>query len=423
VIAEAESYWKRFYGEFDARMPDPRWGEALRALPAHAAIAINDSAPDAAVVNYNVFNRDGVYMVSMLQKAGQWKLAAEALDYFLQHPFSGRAWPEADNPGQILWSAGEQWLFARDREWLAHTYGAVRQLARMIEYYRTTPGPHRVSLRGIGFGPGEQHELKPGTCDGFHPEYTEAFDIAGLRSAAALAETAGFREQAGRWRGLAERLFAEYDARFGDRLARQYGSYAVLWPCRLYPRTAGKAFEQFRTTAAQKPGSRRYFSLATAHQGLLAGNRAAAHGTIAMHLDHPHMQHWYAFDEGGGSGSGGWQRTRTNWPHSSDKPGENLSAAMPHGRATAEMWLLMRDAVVFEDDGALVLFAGIAPEWFADPSGMSVSLWRTQYGSLSLEWKPGALRIGGDADPPRGFRLALPDGVVEVPRGSQSWRR
>ncbi|HET8550774.1 MAG TPA: hypothetical protein VFL57_22355, partial [Bryobacteraceae bacterium] len=210
VIAEAESYWNRFYGDFSARMPDPRWAEALRAMLAHAALAMNEGAPDVAVVNYNVFNRDAVYVVSMLQKAGQWKLAAEALDYLMQHPFNGRAYPEADNPGQVLWSLGEQWLITRDREWLAHSYGAARQLARMIEYYRTTPGPHRVSMRGIGYGPGEPHELKPGRCDGFHPEYTEAFDIAGLRSAAVLAEASGSREQAARWSGLAERLFSEY---------------------------------------------------------------------------------------------------------------------------------------------------------------------------------------------------------------------
>jgi hypothetical protein len=358
----------------------------------------------------------------MLQKAGQWTLAARALDYFIEHPFNGRAYPEADNPGQVLWALGEQWLVTRDREWLARTSAPVRQLARMIEYYRTTPGPHRVSMRGIGFGAGEPHELKPGRCDGFHPEYTEAFDIAGMRSAAMLAEAAGLADQAARWRTLADRLFADYDSRFGDRLPRQYGSYSVLWPCRLYPRASGKAYAQFRGVGAQKPASWRYFPLATAHQGLLAGNRASAHGTIAMHLDHPHMQSWYAFDEGGGSASGGWQRVRTTWPHSADRPGDNLSVAMPHSWATAEMWLLMRDAIVYEEEGALVLFAGVAPEWFAEPAGMTVSTWRTHYGSLSLEWRPGSLRVGGDADPPNGFRLALPGRTVELPHGAKTWR-
>jgi hypothetical protein len=96
--------------------------------------------------------------------------------------------------------------------------------------------------------------------------------------------------------------------------------------------------------------------------------------------------------------------------------------AMPHAWATAEMWLLMRDSVVFEDDGALVLFAGVEPGWFADPRGMSIAAWKTHYGSLSFEWKPGSLRIGGDADPPRGYRLMLPSGMVELPRGSREWR-
>ena len=79
---------------------------------------MNEGAPDVAVVNYNVFNRDGVYVANILQKAGRADLAAEAIDYFLAHPFNGRSYPEADNPGQILWILGEHWRFARDRTWL-----------------------------------------------------------------------------------------------------------------------------------------------------------------------------------------------------------------------------------------------------------------------------------------------------------------
>ena len=49
-----------------------------------------------------------------------------------------------------------------------------------------------------------------------------------------------------------------------------------------------------------------------AHQGLLAGNRKAGYGTLKVHLDHEQMKEWYAFDEGGKSGSGGWGRVRTH---------------------------------------------------------------------------------------------------------------
>lgn len=38
---------------------------------AHAALSINEGAPDVAVVNYPVYTRDGVYTASDLATANQ----------------------------------------------------------------------------------------------------------------------------------------------------------------------------------------------------------------------------------------------------------------------------------------------------------------------------------------------------------------
>ena len=127
-----------------------------------------------------------------------------------------------------------------------------------------------------------------------------------------------------------------YDRAYGSNLPDKYGSYCVLWPCRLYPFAQGPAYEQFKGLGPQKPESWRYFPPARAHQSLLAGNREAGHRTLDLHLDHPQMRHWYAFDEGGKSGSGGWGHLRTTW---------NGDVAMPHGWAIAEVHLLLRDCL------------------------------------------------------------------------------
>ena len=82
------------------------------------------------------------------------------------------------------------------------------------------------------FGPAlpeeKRRELKPGRCDGNHPEYTEAFDIAGLYGAAILAEAIGKSTDAAKWRTLADRLLEIYDEKFGADLGKEYGSYSVL---------------------------------------------------------------------------------------------------------------------------------------------------------------------------------------------------
>ena len=410
LFAEARAYWNTLVGKVELRLPDDRWSEAFAAVVGHAALAMNEGAPDVAVVNYNVFNRDGVYVANILQKAGRADLAAEAIDYFLAHPFNGRSYPEADNPGQILWIVGEHWRFTRDQAWLERVYPAARKLAAMIRYYRTTDGPHWVRMNGLAFGadvPAEKRrELKPGRCDGHNPAYTEAFDLAGLRAAAALAEGMGRSGDAARYSAFAAELFQQYDDTYGSNLPDKYGSYCVLWPCRLYPFTEGRAYEQFRGLGPQEPKSWRYFPLARAHQGLLAGSRQAGYGTLDLHLDHPQMRNWYAFDEGGKSGSGGWQHLRTTW---------NVSVAMPHGWAIAEVHLLIRDCLVHEDGQRLVLFAGIPESWFRHPAGITIRNLPTHFGMLDAAWKVAhggaTLRLGGDADPPDGFVLSLPESL------------
>lgn len=418
VFDEAWDFWQSFCGRTGIALPDSQWSDALRAILGHVSMAMNEDAPDVTVVNYNVYNRDGIYTTNILQKSGRFELAARAIDYFLAHPFNGRTIPEADNPGQLLWIIGEHWLMTGDRRWLERVYPSVVKLAELIIYCRTTPGPHEIKADSLEHGealppdqPGERvaqkrHELKPGSCDGYHPEYTEAFDIAGLRAAAGIAGALDRQEQAACWLAQADGLLRVYGEKFGADLRKGYGNYSVLWPCRLYPLNRGPAHDQFRMNGSYESTSWRYFPLATAHQGLYTGNRNSGCDTIRRHLDHPQMHGWYVFDEGGGSGAGGWAHVRTNW---------NPSVAMPHGWAIAELWLLMRDCLVFEDSRKLVLLSGVPPEWFRSPIPIELTDMPTHFGLLSLRYEAkgdnATLTIHGGARPPDGFTLRLPPGL------------
>ncbi len=418
LFREAEFYWQTLSGKVKLRVPDRRWSDGFTAMVSHCALNMNEGAPDVAVVNFNVFNRDGVYLANIFQKSGNFKLAETAIDYFLSHPFNGRVQPEADNPGQILWILGEHWLFTRDRAWLERIFPSARQLAEMIRYYRTTPGPHWVCDTSLDFGdrlpPRQRKELKPGACDGYHPAYTEAYDIAGLRAAALLADFAGRPSEALAWRQLSQELFRQYDLRFGRDLPKDYGGYCVLWPCRLYSLDQGSGYNQFRTLGAQKPADWRYFPLARAHQGLLAGNRSAGWETLQLHFDHPQMKGWYALDEGGPSGVGGWHYLKTSWPVSPLPWDEKTrgSCAMPHGWSIAEAVLLLRDCLMFEDQDRLVLFAGIPESWFLHPDGMEIENLPSHFGPISFAWMLREhevwLRFYRVSHPPCGMVLRLP---------------
>ncbi len=289
LFEEARAYGNVLAGRIQLDLPDARWPQALAAILGHVALAMNEGAPDVTVVNYNVFNRDGVYVANILQKSGRFDLAERAIDYFLRHPFNGRVQVEADNPGQILWVMGQHWLIGRDRRWLQRVYPAVARIAALIRYYRTTPPPHYVKATRLEFGealppdqPGDtpahkRQVLEGGACDGFNPSYTEAFDMAGLRAAALMARALDKTEEARACEQLAASLMANYDRSFGAALPAGYGSYSVLWPCRLYPLQEGTAFEQFKNFGGgrSRPAGAD-FPWPRAHQGLLCGNRGRA---------------------------------------------------------------------------------------------------------------------------------------------------
>jgi hypothetical protein len=258
--------------------PDKRWVECFAAIAGHTALSMNEDAPDVTMMNDNVYNRDGVYSANILEKSGNLDLAAACISgYFFKHPFSGRSYPEADNPGQVLWCTGQQWLMNRDWAWLDTVYPSVRKLASMIHYYRMSPRPLYIDMNSLEFGAAvpveRRREFVPGACDGSNFNDTEAFDLAGMRAAALLAEAAGKRDEAYALGKFADTLFTQYDSRYGSNLGSGYGSYSVLWPCRLYPLTSGKAYEQFRANGPPRrragaisplPGRTRDCSRATA---------------------------------------------------------------------------------------------------------------------------------------------------------------
>ena len=97
---------------------------------------------------------------------------------------------------------------------------------------------------------------------------------------------------------------------------------------------------------------------------------------------------------------------------------------MPHGWAIAEVWLLLRDCLLFEDAGRLVLLAGVPPEWFRDERGMSVNRLATEFGLCSFRYAPrreggGELILSGEAQPPLGFVLRHPNGDVAAPASAK----
>jgi len=79
---------------------------------------------------------------------------------------------------------------------------------------------------------------------------------------------------------------------------------------------------------------------------------------------------------------------------------------MPHGWAAAELVNLVRDMLLYEDGGRLVIGAGVPPSWRGQP--FSAKGVPTQWGRADvIVSADGAVQVTGVA-PPGGISLALP---------------
>jgi hypothetical protein len=94
------------------------------------------------------------------------------------------------------------------------------------------------------------------------------------------------------------------------------------------------------------------------------------------------------------------------WAEGVDPKGGFGEGDMPHGWAAAELVNLVHDMLAYEQDGQLIVGAGVPPEWKGKP--FSAHGLPTQFGNLDLDVSAdGAVRVSG-VTPPKGAVLRFP---------------
>ncbi|MCA9253517.1 MAG: discoidin domain-containing protein [Phycisphaerales bacterium] len=86
---------------------------------------------------------------------------------------------------------------------------------------------------------------------------------------------------------------------------------------------------------------------------------------------------------------------------------------MPHTWVGSALINSVRSMFVYERDGQLVLLAGVDQKWLAEDSGVAFEGFPTYFGTLSVQASMSGntmtVDLSGDARPPKGFRLVLPN--------------
>lgn len=424
-------FWSDIQNRYYILLPDKEWSTGFWGATGHLIQSVQrDGRIPVTPINYGVFVRNAAYMIHALLVAGQNEYARQAIDYLLKHPWEGRPYPEGDTPGHLLWIVHKYWLFTRDETWLKQKLPAIRNLAQgiltmrsdgmrpievdLLGQKRTIPASPRVAQQlQQKAGKPSPFRLNYGTMDQGGLLYVNLVNLTGLWAAAdMLREVAP--EEADNLRYIHDDYLREFtgllEALGYDFGYDQRGYCFAMWPAQIH-RFVPKAKNYFAKTmfTSQTPTfTWKYLDMDYAHNFLLAGHRSAGCGVVRRYLNLYTFKTWRLLDEGGPSAEGYWAKlSNGKWAR---------EIAIPHGWSLASLILLMRDALVYEDDGALVLLSGIPPEWFGAGKKLAYSL-PTEYGIVRVYMECKEMNIVLVVDiaktPPKGIYLALPETLGE----------
>ncbi len=346
-----------------------------------------------ATVYRSFWLRDGSYMASALSTAGWFADARTSLDYFLQVQPPDGGWnspsTQWDSLGQAPWGLYRYAELSGDGTWLARIFPALQQGVDFTRNARQTTLVQPLPVTGLmipGWGDGGM-----GVTD--YCLHQNVWALFGEKLALQAARLLGHGSEE-----LAiAREYADYQSRLADALSLSFVSsaeFGYLPPLFLNPANVSWG------------------------QGL-----AALEPTEVL-LDNPQMREtvrWLESREVEGIPIGlGWQAAGV-WPYAAadlakgylrwnerdraialfyaivnhayptgswieeiDPTTRIGTGDMPHGWAAANHVLLLRDLLLYESNGALVVGAGVPDSWLQGPSPIQVTAAPTAFGPVSV---------------------------------------
>jgi len=361
----------------------------------------------------DVWLRDGARAIAALAVAGHTELARDLARGFLLLQWPSGAFlsqrGQLDGVGQALWAFEQSWL---------RPPGAGAELAEIADAAAAAERWFRLQ-RELGLRlEGDFPKLLPyaeprdGELTRAQLVGNDAWAIAGLRAASRLlaaAGRAGEAAEAGRGADLWREAFVEALARTGhpdlpaswQGPGRDWGNYAVAWPCAALPADDPRiaAFARRLWAAGGGAGLTFYATPDSLHGylgadlgvwAMLTGRRAEADSVIDAHL------HWRT-----ASGTAGEYFDRDG------RFGGNLP---PHPTSAAAALLLVRHALVYDDGDTLRLTLGARERWWR---GARIERTPTRWGVMDLEFSAGPSSARWKWSPvPAWTALTLPPGAV-----------
>lgn len=395
--------WKKLL-RIKLDLPDKRFADALNCQLTHLYMFTVANSIRITPISYPIWwLRDGAYILNALNRGGLHEFCERACKEVADKDAFGGFGSEGDGPSDGIWILSEHYLLTRDKEFLKDIYPHIKRKADLLIKMRKTEVPIKIftefSIPKCMLEPNNdilctasKDGIIYGRMDHHYPVFfINGFAYLALKRAAICTRELGlddslYEQEA---QALKEALYKKAKDTFGED-ERDYNS--AFWPAGWTSKDdkfIESKFKEFWDTIRCPGGNHQpeqlwsYFEAGQAHNYLLMGQREKAWISIDWFLKNHTAPGLYTYPEAiDGNTSLLWPRTR-GW--------DDVNYVTPHGWTAAEVFHLLRECLVREEEDTLILGTGVPEGWMSE--SFKVENLPTHFGNLSYQYDPATMEL------------------------------
>lgn len=395
--AQMLDFWRQQLYQVQLELPDKRFSDAYYSMLAQFLMATVDHEVRISTITYPLFwLRDGAYLINALDKAGLHGVVRQQLERLQDRIFASGFGAEPDAFGEGIWIFLTHFLLTHDTTWLQEVYPAVKTRAEWIIRARHTqnylyadtearvPGGRFAADTDLICEPARDGLIQ-GRMDWHRPLiWINAFSYLGLHGTAQLATAIGYEEDARHFEQEAEELRQALHIYGIEQFGKnERDTVCAFWPTGAFSRQK-EAFRDYfehwwQRVRLQGRGEYRpeplwkYFEIGQAHNYLYLGERNRAVQTVNYYLKHHDVQNLYGWLEDDHDIAEHWSQIE-GW--------YKQPSRQPHGWVAAELFLLLRDMLLYEDEQTLIIGSGIPQLWLQEKGTITFAHMPSHFGPV-----------------------------------------
>jgi len=438
-LSSIKTFWEKKLNAVDIKLPSnyQKWVNTLRTTLAYILINRDSVGIQPGSRSYErSWIRDGALTSSALLKLGITGEVKEFIKWYASYQYeNGKVpcvvdqrgadpVPENDSHGELIYLINQYYLFTKDETFLRQNYPHVKKAVEYIEYLmnqRRTEAYQNIDSLKMFYGllpesiSHEGYSEKP-----MHSYWDDFFAIKGLKDAVDIAAVLHQTDDEKKFTKLrddfSKNLYSSLErtikshqinyipgcAELGDFDATS--TAIALYPCNeknnLPEPFLENTFNRYFTYFTQRRDDTSFqwinytpYEIRTVGAFIYLNQPERAHALLNYFFHDQHPQGWNHWAEVV------WKNPKT----------AKFIGDMPHTWVGSDYISSLRSFFVYEDElnEALVLGAGLIPEWLESKEGMYCNNLQTYYGSISYsiaQEKEGEFKINisGDAAVPVG---------------------